>query len=210
MQWLPFMERLGFDTRISLDLAGFYPRGGGQIQGRIKPLEAIKSIKIDERGPLKQIRGVSAVANLDRRIAERQRSQVLRRLSDKYRLNDIRIKQLPSKFKGTILLLLAEFEKSQCCYFSLGKPGKPAEFVADDTINAFESFMTTSGAVDEYLADQLLLPLAFASGNSSFRSPKITHHLITNAEVIKKFIDVQIDIYGKIGQPGLVKIQPQL
>lgn len=210
MQWLPFMERLGFDARISLDLAGFYPRGGGQIQGRIKPLEAIKSIKIDERGPLKQIRGVSAVANLDRRIAERQRSQVLRRLSDKYRLNDIRIKQLPSKFKGTILLLLAEFEKSQCCYFSLGKPGKPAELVADDTINAFESFMTTSGAVDEYLADQLLLPLAFASGNSSFNSSKITHHLITNAEVIKKFIDIQIDIYGKIGQPGLVTIQPQL
>ena len=70
--------------------------------------------------------------------------------------------------------------------------------------------MTTSGAIDEYLADQLLLPLAFASGTSSFKSSKITHHLKTNAEVIKKFIDVQIDIYGIIGQPGLVTIQPQL
>ena len=209
MQWLPFMERLGFDTQISLDLAGFYPRGGGQIRGWIKPVEGIKSLKIEERGPLKQIRGISAVANLDRRITERQRSQVIRRLGDKYRLNDIRIKQLPSNFKGTIILLLAEFEKSQCCYFSLGKPGKPAEHVADDAINAFESFMTTSGAIDEYLADQLLLPLAFASGISSFKSSKITQHLITNAEVIKQYIDVRIDIYGKIGQPGLVSIQPQ-
>jgi len=210
MQWLPFMERLGFDAQISLDLAGFYPRGGGQIQGRINPAEVIKPLNIEKRGSLIQIRGISAVANLDRRIAERQRSQVIRRLSDKYRLNDIRIKQLPSKFKGTIMLLLAEFDKSQCCYFSLGKPGKPAERVADDTINSFESFMTTSGVVDEYLADQLLLPLAFASGTSSFNSPKITNHLITNADVIKKFIDVKIDISGKIGQPGLVTIQPQL
>jgi len=209
MQWLPFMERLGFDAQISLDLAGFYPKGGGQIQGKIKPVEAIKSLKIGERGSLKQIRGISAVANLDRRIAERQRSQVIRRLSKKYRLNDIRIKQMPSKFKGTILLLLAEFEKSQSCYFSLGKPGKPAERVADDAINALESFMMTNGCVDEYLADQLLLPLAFASDISIFKSSKITQHLMTNAEVINKFIDVQIEIIGKLGQPGLVTIHPQ-
>ena len=209
MQWLPFMERLGFDAQISLDLAGFYPKGGGQIQGKIKPVEAIKSLNIGERGSLKQIRGISAVANLDRRIAERQRSQVIRRLSEKYHLNDIRIKQMPSKFKGTLLLLLAEFEKSQSCYFSLGKPGKPAERVADDTINALESFMMTDGCIDEYLADQLLLPLAFASDISSFKSSKITQHLMTNAEVINKFIGVQIEISGKLGQPGLVTIHPQ-
>jgi RNA 3'-terminal phosphate cyclase (ATP) len=208
MQWLPFMERLGFNTQISLDLAGFYPKGGGQIQAKIKPLETIKSLTINERGSLKHIRGISAVANLNRRIAERQRSQVVRRLGEKYRLNDIRIKQMPSKFKGTLILLLAEFEKSQGCYFSLGKPGKPAEHVADDAINALESFMVTDGCVDEYLADQLLLPLAFASGISIFKSAKITHHLITNSEVIKKFIDVQIEIFGHLGQPGLVTITP--
>jgi RNA 3'-terminal phosphate cyclase (ATP) len=210
MQWLPYMQRLGFDGVISLDLAGFYPRGSGQIQGRIKPIGSINPLEIVKRGDLRQIRGISAVANLDRRIAERQRNQVLHRLGDKYKLNDIRIKKLPSKFKGTILLLLAEFEHSQCCYFSLGKPGKPAESVADDTINAIESFMKTNADIDEYLADQLLLPLSFASGPSCFKSAKITNHLITNAEIINKFIDVQFDIQGKIGHPGLVIIHPQL
>jgi RNA 3'-terminal phosphate cyclase (ATP) len=191
-----------------MDLAGFYPKGGGQIQGRIKPIVRINPLEILDRGSLKQIRGITAVANLDRRIAERQRKQVIRRLGDKYRLNDIRIKQMPSKFKGTLMLLLGEFEYSQCCYFSLGKPGKPAERVADDVINAFESFMATNGAIDEYLADQLLLPLAFASGQSRFRSGKLTNHLITNADVIKEFINVEIDIDGDIGQPGMVTIQP--
>ena len=208
MQWLPYMNKLGFEAYISLDLAGFYPKGGGQIHGRIKPIESIYPLEILDRGPLKQIRGISAVANLDRRIAERQRNQVIRRLGDKYRLNDIRIRQLPSNFKGTIMLLLGEFEFSQCCYFSLGKPGKPAERVADEAINALESFMATNGAIDEYLADQLLLPLAFASGRSHFRSTKLTNHLITNADLIREFINVEIDIDGEIGQPGLVTIQP--
>ena len=208
MQWLPYMNKLGFEAHISLDLAGFYPKGGGQIQGRIKPIESIYPLEILDRGPLKQIRGISAVANLDRRIAERQRNQVIRRLGDKYKLNDIRVRQLPSNFKGTIMLLLGEFEFSQCCYFSLGKPGKPAERVADEAINALESFMATNGVIDEYLADQLLLPLAFASGRSRFRSAKLTNHLITNADLIKKFINVEIDIDGVIGQPGLVTVQP--
>ena len=208
MQWLSYMNKLGFEAHISLDLAGFYPKGGGQIQGRIKPIKSIYPLEILDRGPLKQIRGISAVANLDRRIAERQRNQVIRRLGDKYKLNDIRVRQLPSNFKGTIMLLLGEFEFSQCCYFSLGKPGKPAERVADEAINALESFMATNGVIDEYLADQLLLPLAFASGRSRFRSAKLTNHLITNADLIKKFINVEIDIDGVIGQPGLVTVQP--
>jgi RNA 3'-terminal phosphate cyclase (ATP) len=208
MQWLPYMRCLGFDSQIALEMAGFYPKGGGQIQARINPAAPIEPLKIRERGELKQIRGVSAVANLDRSIAERQRNRVVQRLGDKFKLNDIRIKKLPSKFKGTILLLLAEFEFSQSCYFALGKPGKPAERVADDAINALEAFMKTNGIVDEFLADQLLLPLVFASKPSRFRTPILTNHLITNAQVIQKFIDAKVDILGRVGQEGLVTIHP--
>jgi RNA 3'-terminal phosphate cyclase (ATP) len=209
MQWLPYMTRLGFNIHISLDQAGFYPQGGGLIQSKTTPVEHIKPITIEERGDLIQIRGISAVANLDRSIAERQRNQVLRRLGDKYRLNDIRIKQLPSRYKGTILILLAEFESSTCCYFSLGKRGKPAEQVADDAVNEMESFMDTDGVMDEYLADQLLLPLAIANGPSIFKTPRVTSHLLTNAEVIKSFIDLTIFISGDLGNPGIVSVVPK-
>jgi len=209
LQWLPFMTRLGFNIHISLDQAGFYPQGGGIIESKTTPIEHIKPLTIEERGDLIQIRGVSAVANLDRSIAERQRNQVLRRLGDKYRLNDIRINQLPSKYKGTILILLAEFEYSTCCYFSLGKPGKPAEQVTYEAVNALESFMDTDGVMDEYLADQLLLPLAFADGPSIFKTPRVTSHLLTNAEVIKSFMDTNIVISGDLDQPGIVSVVPQ-
>lgn len=207
--WLPYLQQIGFSMQLDLELAGFYPRGGGRVRAVIQPHgEPLSPLVLTERGPLKQVRGVSAVANLDRRIAERQRSQVLRRLGARYPLNDLRIVQWDSRFKGTMLLLLAEFESSRCCYFSLGELGKPAERVADEAIDALEAFLDTGGAIDQYLADQLLLPLSFASDPSKLKTSRITNHLATNASIIQSFLPAKISILGDIGQPGMVTIDP--
>jgi RNA 3'-terminal phosphate cyclase (ATP) len=63
--------------------------------------------------------------------------------------------------------------------------------------------------VDEYLADQLLLPLAFSKGKSEFSTPRISQHLLTNIEVIKKFLPVRFDVAGKEGEEGFVIIRPE-
>ena len=76
-------------------------------------------------------------------------------------------------------------------------------------MDALEKFLSTEGTVDQYLADQLLLPLAYASGISEFCTSQVTQHLITNADIIKSFTRTQIDIEGPIGKPGLVKIIPE-
>jgi RNA 3'-terminal phosphate cyclase (ATP) len=209
-QWLGFMKRLGIDARINLAQAGFYPKGGGEIKAEIKPVQRISPLRIKERGKLIQIRGVSGVANLPRTIAERQRDQVLRRIGSKYPLSDLRIANFPSRFKGTILLLLAEFEFSQACFFGLGAIGKPAEKVADEAIDDLEKFTTTNGVVDKYLADQLLLPLVFADDSSFYRTPEITKHLLTNAAVIHHFSPAIIQIEGEIGKPGMVYVHHEV
>jgi RNA 3'-terminal phosphate cyclase (ATP) len=207
-QWLAIMRQIGFDAQLTLLQAGFYPQGGGRLAAEIRPCGAIKPLQLLERGALEQIRGISAIANLDRKIAERQRNRVLRRLGDQYRLNDIRIVYLPSLSKGTMLLLVAEFEFTQCCYFALGELGKPAERVADEAVDSLLAFLETGAAVDQYMADQLLLPLAFADGPSALHTSKITNHLITNAQVLRAFLSADIEISGEIGQPGTVRIDP--
>ena len=149
------------------------------------------------------------MANLDRSIAERQRNRVISRLGSQYPLNDIRISQLPSKFKGTTVFLICEFENSQSCYFSLGELGKPAELVADEVCDKIEQFFSTEASVDEYLADQLLLPCSFASGKSEYSTARVTPHLLTNAEIIRTFTTTDIRISGKTGEPGRVSITPK-
>jgi RNA 3'-terminal phosphate cyclase (ATP) len=206
--WINFLTQMGFKIDLKLDQAGFYPEGHGRIQAIVKPVNTISPLNLTDRGQLIQIRGISAVANLDRRIAERQRNRVIKRLGEHYFLNDIRITQLPSKFKGTFLLLIAEFENTQACYFSLGKLGKPAEQVADEVVDNIESFLSSQATVDQFLADQLILPLSFARGVSQFLTPVITNHIITNVSIIATFLPVKINIEGNTGVPGLVVVNP--
>ena len=205
--WSTFLNKFGYDVSLDLQTAGFYPQGGGQIVANIRPSKSINSLNLTERGKLIQIRGYSAVANLNRKIAVRQRQQVLRRIGYRYKLNDIRIIDLDARNKGTTICLIGEFEHSQCCYFALGELGKPAEKVADEAVDQMEKFLATDAAIDEFLADQILLPLSLADNKSTFTTAKITNHLITNAKVIEQFLPVTINIRGTLNTLGLVTIE---
>jgi RNA 3'-phosphate cyclase len=207
-QWLPYVIKSGFSAAAELELAGYFPEGGGKVKVIIRPAKSISPLNLTERGQLEAIQGISAVSNLDDSIAKRQKLQALRRIQTRFREVKIKNLLLPSPGKGTFLMLLAQFENSRCCFFSLGKPGKRAERVADEVVNELEAFMDTDGAIDPYLADQLLLPLAFASGVSQLRTSKVTHHLLTNAAIIEQFTNSQIRIDGREGEPGLVEIKP--
>lgn len=210
IHWMNFLILIGINLVLDLESAGFYPRGGGRIRAKINPVDQLIGLELSERGSLKQIRGISSVANLSRKIAERQREQVVRRLGARFPLNDIRIKQLPSKSKGTTLILICEFEHTQCCYSALGAPGKPAEKVADEVCDRVEILLLSQASLDEFLADQLLLPLALAKSDSFFSTVRITEHIRTNADVIKTFINTGIEIIGNTGSPGSIKIYPNL
>ena len=199
--WLPVLEAAGFWLRIGLEQAGFYPRGGGEIQVQIRPVKTIEPLRCQERGSLVRIRGISAVANLDEDIARRQKHQALRRLEPRCRDSKIEIVHLPSPGKGTMLMVQAEFEHSggqraSGYYFGLGAIGKRAEQVADEAVDALENFIAGDGTLDEYLADQLLLPLAFADGPSAYRTARLTLHLLTNAKELQAILTARVQYDG--------------
>ncbi|HHT9153861.1 MAG TPA: RNA 3'-terminal phosphate cyclase [Candidatus Hypogeohydataceae bacterium YC40] len=181
---------------------------------------------LEQRGKLVRVKGISAVANLPINIAERQKAQAEKRLAQSlahYISNvesaervgatrriapyEIELLEMPAVGKGTMLLLLGEFENSRCCYYGLGEIGKRAEKVADEACDAFFEFLKTDGVFDEHLADQIVLPLSLAKGNSRFVTPKITMHLQTNLEVIKKFLPVKVEIKDLGGRGGVITLK---
>lgn len=206
--WLPCMARIGFNARIEMLQAGFYPQGGGEIQAQLQPAATPQPLELVERGALLRIRGISAVAGLDPEIARRQKLQALRRIEPFCRDVKIQTVELKARSKGTFLLLLAHFEHSQACYFGLGEQGKRAERVADEAVEALQAFLGTDGAVDQYLADQLVLPLSLAGGPSILRTCRVTGHLLTQAEIVRNFLPVKITITGGSGEPGTIQITP--
>jgi RNA 3'-phosphate cyclase len=225
LQWLPYMHAIGFDSKLYMDKAGYYPQGGGRISATIRPCPDIQPIHINQRGALKSIRGISGVSNLPLSIADRQKRQAIRRLQNYSTDLSIKGVEMPSQFKGTVLLIRGEFEPRpglsraelehpgrnidpSGCFFGLGALGKPAESVADEAVDEFVAYINTEGFIDKYLADQLLVPLALASGPSQFKTSTVTQHLTTNASVVESFLPAKIDIEADLGSDGWVKVTP--
>jgi RNA 3'-terminal phosphate cyclase (ATP) len=207
LHWLPFLNEMGFNAAIQLDAAGFYPGGGGRISATIRPIPSHPApLQLEVRGRLLQISGISAVSNLPISIADRQKRQALRRLQA--HCSELRIKttELPSPGKGTMLLLAAQFEHGRAVFAALGALGKSSEQVADEAVDDLLAFLESEAAVDEHLADQLLLPLALAKGTTSFTTPRITPHLRTNAAVLQAFLPLKIRLEEPDQGPAKVEI----
>lgn len=80
-------------------------------------------------------------------------------------------------------------------FVGLGRPGKSSEAVADEAFDQLEDHLAAPhAAIDRYSGDQLLLPLALASGCSRFRVSHATGHLLTNVRTLCAFLERTIRV----------------
>jgi len=205
--WIPCLRRLGVNSEVAMSRAGFYPRGGGLLSAAIRPGLPAVPLRLVDPGRLRSVRILSAVANLDESIAERQSRQARRRLAGCGAPVEVEQFLLSALSPGTMVMVQADFEHSRCAYAALGERGKPAERVADEAVDPFLAFVASGAAVDEYLADQMLLPLALTPGTSELRTARVTRHQLTNAWVIGRFLPAKIEIEGEEGEVGMVRVE---
>ncbi len=79
--------------------------------------------------------------------------------------------------------------------------------MADEAVAAFRVHHASEAAVELHLADQLLLPMALATGASLFTVARPTGHLMTNAWTIDQFEIAYISI--EKGTPCRVRVEPR-
>lgn len=206
--WLACLKLAGYRARLTLDAAGFYPRGSGSLSAQLQSADQLRGLDLSDPGALLRIRGLSLVANLDDDIARRLKLQALRLLEPQVQDVKIQTGRLDGPHPGAILLLWAEFEHSRAWVSALGAPGKRAEIVASEAVASLETILRSGAALDEHLPDQLLLPLAFAASPSRLSTARLSPHLLTNIQVLQAFLPTQIIVHGAPGQPGLIEIIP--
>jgi RNA 3'-phosphate cyclase len=204
--WRAYLALLDIDVQLRMVRPGFYPRGGGAIEVTIAPCQAIKPLELLDLATPTEARGFSAVAGLPEHVARRQRAQALHCL-EKLGLAATIHEEAWAGGPGSVLALCLQTAPVPTLFFGLGARGKPAERVADDAVAQVGAFLhSRPTAIDPYSGDQLLLPLSLAAGSSRFRVAEVTMHLLTNAQVIAKFVDRRIEIEGDEGKPGVVKV----
>ncbi len=203
----PLIKYLGLRTTFAISSWGWYPGGGGRVSARIEPARCIKPLRMNDRGKLIRVSGLSAVSNLPEHIAARQRERALLNLGRNGIDASIDILSAPSAGKGSFLFLCAEFENLSAGFGALGAIGKRAEQVADEACEEFMSYMQSAGALDPHLADQILPYLAFCPDASEFTTSRISRHLLTNIWVVKQFLDIDVRIEGNEGESGRVVVR---
>jgi RNA 3'-terminal phosphate cyclase (ATP) len=204
--FLPTVARMGVVATWRVHRAGFYPKGGGEVEAVVQPLARLDPLDLSDRGPLARLRGISAVARLPGRIAERQADRARRRLGGAGYDLDVQVAGLDAISPGDSLFLWAEFERSRAGFGALGERGKPAEQVADEAADALLGFLARDAATDPHLADQLVMLMGLANGHSVLTTSEVSRHLLTNLWTIQQFLPLQMSLEGRLGEPGRLSI----
>ena len=188
--FMPLIHRMGPTVELELRRPGFYPAGGGRFHARIEPAKRLMPVAVNERGAIQNRRAKVWLSNLAPEIADRELSVVREEL--RWGAEHCSTETVPHpKGPGNAVVLEFEAEQVTAIFSGFGERGRPAEEVAREAVEAAKAWLQADVPVDEYLADQLLLPMALA-GSGSFRTTRPSLHTITNAEVIHRFLSVRI------------------
>ena len=186
--YLPQIAKMGPTVTATLERTGFAPGGGGRMRVEIEPAERLAGFNLLERGPITHRAARILLANLTRGIAERERRVVQRKLGWEEALTQIEEIRDAAGPGNVVLLEIGSAEVVEV-FSGFGSRGTSAETVAEQAVDAARLYLAADVPVGEYLADQLLLPLAIA-GQGSFRTVPLSRHSMTHIELIRKFLDV--------------------
>lgn len=214
--FLPLLHRMGCHVESSLIRHGFHPAGGGRVEFRISPATILKGFKLVNRGNLLSRRIRVRISNLPINIAEREQQRLIRKL--KWKPDEVIIEPVESSGPGNVLLAELEFENLTEVMTAFGRLGTSAEHVADELVHQVQEYLSTDAPVGEYLADQLLLPLALSAAQKagpgaigclrggSFRTGPLSKHALTQIDVIRRFLPVRFQITEEAGT-NIVSVQ---
>jgi RNA 3'-terminal phosphate cyclase (ATP) len=118
------------------------------------------------------------------------------------------------KTPGTLVFVRAQFENTFAAFASVGARNASPEEVGTKAAHALADFMQTPGALDEHLADQILMPAgllaagrlgASSPGTTRFTASRITPHLRVTAALLEEFLPVRVEVK----EEGEVAVAPR-
>src|SRR5262249_48312637 len=147
-----------------------------------------QALDFTQRGHLTQLTAYVLSAALPEHVRERGAATVERFMKSIGRAVVVERRDRPSPGPGAAVTLVAACEGGLAGFRGLGERGRPIGRVARGACEHFLSGWRSSAGVDERLADQLVLPMSLAAGESRWTTPAVTEHLKTVAWVARRFL----------------------
>jgi RNA 3'-terminal phosphate cyclase (ATP) len=211
---LPALAPLGVQAEMKLLKRGFYPRGGGEIELKVSPVDSLRPFRRTQRGSLLGITGLCYSWRLPTHVVQRMAQSATTRLS-RAGYADVRIDrdtETPAQSEGCGIILLAEFQHGAVSKAegrpelsragiilgadALGEPRKRAEAVGNEAAQALIEEIDSGAPVDMHLADQLVIWAALADGTSEYVASRRTEHLRSAVAVANQILGAGFRIEG--------------
>lgn len=218
--FFPALQNMGIDVDYSVKKVGFAPIGGGEILANISSvnLEEIKPLNLSERGELLGIELVAGELNLSHEILERELSTAKEKILKDNKipadLIQLSYQSWHNVGEGNSCYAIVKSQVGdnihQEVFTLLGEKGTSAENIGKRLAGQVSRYLHSPACVDEYLTDQILLPLALIAEHthqeSQFTARYISEHTRTQAMMIEKFLDVKIGFKEMQKDCHMVKI----
>ncbi len=209
--WAPLLARIGFALRVSMPRAAFF--GGpashnGEIATFVSPAERLHPLFLPTRGTLLEVQVLTLVAGpFDG--AERMGTRAVSLLRARGIVAESEsVPMQSSDARGAAISIVATFEHSRAAFTAQAAPGERADKLAEQAVGQFGAFLERRGAVDPFMADQLVPPLALAASDhaSRFATTEVTAQLLRQAKLAEQFLPVRIEVEGALGAEGDVTL----
>jgi RNA 3'-terminal phosphate cyclase (ATP) len=179
--YLPQIVKMGPTASLQAASAGLLPMGTGRYRMTVTPGVVFRPITLVDRGVPIQRRAMTSVTNL----TGHQAAQEVRDLEKTLGLANLSMKNGP----GNVMLEMS-YEGITEVFTGFAKQGVSAEEVTASAASQAKRYMTSKAAICEFLADQLMIPMALA-GSGRFTTTKISSHAKANMETIRAFLPVE-------------------
>jgi RNA 3'-terminal phosphate cyclase (ATP) len=191
----PAFKMVGIDFSIDIQKRGYYPVGGGIVRTTVEPCEKPDTLDLIKAPRIEPVI-VSVCGSLPSHVAQRQVAAALAKLQK----DDVECKSYSASVEqssspgSSILVYCASGFGPLIGADAIGARGKRAEEVGAEATEKFLVSYKSNAAVDEHLADMLVVPLCLVPGRSQFLVNRETQHLTTNLYVTSKVVGCKYDI----------------
>ena len=199
--FLPALQKMGAQVEFKLEKAGFFPVGGGKVSACISAWQDKRHFSVLERGALQSLQAFAVALNVPQDIAQRELATLDKRLNLNHRA------QLypQGTSQGNTAFVVVASEQHTQVISALGEVKKSSEQVGAELAREVKAYLASQAVADEHLADQLLLPLALGKGGE-YTAQVISEHTRTQAEMIQRFIDCEIEFIPQASGTSLIRL----
>ncbi|MDW8359623.1 MAG: RNA 3'-terminal phosphate cyclase [Candidatus Caldarchaeum sp.] len=213
--FIPSASLTGASMGVRLLRRGFYPRGGGVVEGFCNPVKKLKPINLTGRPRVFEIAGLAYTSRLPSHVAERMARACEKVLVGRGFLRvEIRRESLNEGDErcaadpGAGLFLAALCEDGVVLGVDkLGEKGVPAEKVGEAAAADLLEELDSGAPVDRHLGDMLVIYSALADGRSVYEVSRLTSHTITSIKVCELITGCKTSVQGGMNEKAVITVE---